>query len=192
MELLNENQEKYYCNACNSILSNGVKVVCSCNEICWCVTCATFCGDQCSFCSKCSKAVCKNCRRKNGFTIICQSCNLDNLLLISEPKPKKKNTIMSLSGKIVVITGRLKSMKRKHAESLVITSGGDVGSAISRNTDFIVVGENPGSKLCRAKELGIPTITETEFLAIAKQKVPQSIKTKATKTEPTKKRRIIL
>ena len=97
---------------------------------------------------------------------------------------------MTFTGKIVVITGKLSSMKRKWAESLVITSGGDVGSAVSRNTDFVVVGENPGSKLDRAQELGIRIITEAEFLAMAEKKVSRSVK--IIEIEPTKKRRILL
>lgn len=90
--------------------------------------------------------------------------------------------------KKVVITGKLKSMKRKKAEWLIITSGGDVMSTVSRNTDFVIVGDNPGSKLDRAQELGIRILTEEEFLNWVKKQPLVIQKTTVKK----KKRRIIL
>jgi len=68
-----------------------------------------------------------------------------------------------LKGKTFVITGTLKSMPRYEAEELIVSLGGHVSSSVSRNTYALIVGDSPGSKLDRAKELGVPTMTEDEL-----------------------------
>ncbi|MDY0392333.1 MAG: NAD-dependent DNA ligase LigA [Candidatus Bipolaricaulis sp.] len=68
-----------------------------------------------------------------------------------------------LSGKVFVFTGTLGGLTRDEAQRLVISRGGRVASTVSRQVDYVVVGENPGSKLDRARELGIPVLTEAEF-----------------------------
>jgi DNA ligase (NAD+) len=67
------------------------------------------------------------------------------------------------TGKTVVFTGTL-SMARSQAEELVRAQGGRPASSVSRNTDFVVVGESPGAKYERARELGVRVLTEEEFL----------------------------
>jgi len=66
-------------------------------------------------------------------------------------------------GKTVVITGNLERMTRSEAKAIVEREGGKVGSAVSRGTDFLVAGNAPGSKLMRAREMGIRVIGEAEF-----------------------------
>ena len=73
-----------------------------------------------------------------------------------------------LSGKTLVITGILESMTRNKAEELIKNSGGRAASTISKNTDFLVVGTEPGSKLKKAKELGVSVLSEQEFLELVK------------------------
>ena len=68
-----------------------------------------------------------------------------------------------LSGKTIVITGVLKDYTRDEAQRLIRGSGGNASSSISRTTDFVLAGENPGSKLDKAKQLGIKIIDEKEF-----------------------------
>lgn len=68
-----------------------------------------------------------------------------------------------LSGKVFVFTGTLGGLTRDEAQRLVASRGGRVASTVSRQVDYVVVGENPGSKLDRARELGIPVLTEAEF-----------------------------
>jgi len=68
-----------------------------------------------------------------------------------------------LKGKTFVITGTLASMGREAARELIESLGGKTASAVSKKVDYLIVGANPGSKLDRARELGIPTITEDEF-----------------------------
>ncbi len=71
-----------------------------------------------------------------------------------------------LAGKTIVLTGELKEMSRDRAEKRIRQLGGDVSSSVSKNTDFVVVGKNPGSKHNRAKKLGVKIIKEKNFLRI--------------------------
>lgn len=70
----------------------------------------------------------------------------------------------TLAGKTFVFTGGLKTMTREEAEEKVRLLGGRAASSVSRNTDFVVAGEGAGSKLEKAKELGITILTEDEFI----------------------------
>ncbi len=68
-----------------------------------------------------------------------------------------------LSGKSVVITGTLSKYSRGEAETLIKQLGGIPGSSVSRKTDFLVAGEEPGSKLAKAKEFGVKILDEKGF-----------------------------
>jgi len=82
--------------------------------------------------------------------------------------PKKIKT--KLKGKTFVFTGALKSMTRDEASEKVRLLGGDVSSSVSKKTDYVVVGENPGSKYKKAQKLGIKMLTEEEFLKLIGEK----------------------
>jgi DNA ligase (NAD+) len=69
-----------------------------------------------------------------------------------------------LSGKTVVVTGTLPTLSRDEAEDRIRKAGGTPGSSVSRKTAFVVAGENAGSKLTKAEELGVEVVDETEFL----------------------------
>lgn len=69
-----------------------------------------------------------------------------------------------LAGKVFVLTGTLRSFTRDEAKVRIESLDGHVTSAVSNNTDFVVAGEDPGSKARKAKELGIKVINEDEFL----------------------------
>jgi DNA ligase (NAD+) len=72
-----------------------------------------------------------------------------------------------LQGKTLVITGTLPTLSRDEAKRMIEQAGGRVSSAVSRKTSYVVVGEDAGSKLAKARELGICTLTEDELKALA-------------------------
>lgn len=71
-----------------------------------------------------------------------------------------------LEGKSFVITGILPTMKRDEAQALIERNGGTVKSSVSKKTDFVLAGDDAGSKLTKARELGIKVIDEAELLSI--------------------------
>lgn len=73
------------------------------------------------------------------------------------------------SGKTVVFTGELKTMSRPDAETLVRKAGGKSSGSVSKKTHFVVAGEAAGSKLNKAKTLGVTILTEETFLAMMKK-----------------------
>jgi len=75
-----------------------------------------------------------------------------------------------LKGKTFVFTGSLEKMSRPDAEELVRSLGGTASSSVSKNTDYVVAGSEPGSKLDKAKKLGVKTITEQEFRKLTRKK----------------------
>jgi DNA ligase (NAD+) len=79
---------------------------------------------------------------------------------VIESKIKEKG---KLAGKTLVFTGTLKDFGRDGARNLVESLGGMTASTVSKKVDYVVVGEDPGSKFDKAKELGIKILTEEEF-----------------------------
>ena len=73
----------------------------------------------------------------------------------------------ALAGRTFVVTGTLPTMSREQAHELIRRHGGTVASSVSRKTDFVVAGEAAGSKLERARELGIEVIDEDALLKMA-------------------------
>jgi DNA ligase (NAD+) len=71
---------------------------------------------------------------------------------------------LAFSGKTIVVTGTMVKMDRDAIESLIQKLGGKAAGSVSKKTTFVVAGEGAGSKLDKAKELGIEVITEDEFL----------------------------
>jgi len=90
-------------------------------------------------------------------------------VLMEEPQtqqPREK----PLAGKTIVVTGTLKNFTRDEIKQVIEQYGGRAASSVSRKTDFVLVGEKPGSKLQKARQLGVPTLSEEEFLALIGRK----------------------
>lgn len=77
--------------------------------------------------------------------------------------PKKKN-VVKLKGLTFVLTGELENFSRDEAKEKIRQLGGNISSSVSKKTDYVVVGNNPGSKYDKAKNLGIKIINEKEFI----------------------------
>lgn len=80
----------------------------------------------------------------------------------------KEKSAETLLGKTFVLTGTLPTMTRDEASELIKKNGGRVSSSVSKKTSFVIAGEEAGSKLTRAKELGVSVIEEREFLEMIK------------------------
>jgi len=94
---------------------------------------------------------------------------VDKLLKeVTVPAYHKKVVRSAISGQTFVLTGSLPSLSREEAEDLIKKNGGKVVSAVSSKTDYVLAGENPGSKLDKAGELGVKIISEDEFRKLLK------------------------
>ncbi|MBU2564628.1 NAD-dependent DNA ligase LigA [Patescibacteria group bacterium] len=99
-------------------------------------------------------------RNKNNLELLDRFNNLGIKLI----NPKRKGD--KLKGKSFVFTGELNKFSREQAKEKVRELGGDVPSSVSKNTDYVVVGKEPGSKYDKAKKLGVKIINEKEFFRI--------------------------
>ena len=70
------------------------------------------------------------------------------------------------AGKTIELTGALTAFTRDEAQALIESFGGKCAGSVSKKTGYVVAGEAAGSKLTKARELGIPVLTEEEFLAL--------------------------
>jgi DNA ligase (NAD+) len=84
-----------------------------------------------------------------------QAAGLDTTATLRE-----RAQLGALAGKTIVLTGTLPSLKREEAAELVVAAGGKVTGSVSKKTDFVVAGEEAGTKLVKAEQLGIPIIDE--------------------------------
>ena len=77
----------------------------------------------------------------------------------------KNDEKLLLKGKVIVLTGTLEKMSRLEATDFIKNRGGKVSSSVSKKTDFLVIGDNPGSKVKKAEELGLDIIDEENFIS---------------------------
>jgi len=92
-------------------------------------------------------------------------------LLDAKVKPERPRTQRSqkLAGKTIVVTGTLENFSRQQAEQAIRQAGGKSSSSVSKKTDFVLAGENPGSKLDKAGKLGVQVIDEKQFMKIIEE-----------------------
>lgn len=77
-----------------------------------------------------------------------------------EPQPEEAPRSQGLSGKTFVLTGTLPTWSREEATAHIVSAGGKVSGSVSRKTSYVVAGEDSGSKLVKAQELGVPVVDE--------------------------------
>jgi DNA ligase (NAD+) len=87
-----------------------------------------------------------------------------------ESVPVEPPKVGALTGKSVVLTGTLPSLGRDEARALIETAGGKVTAGVSKKTDFVVAGEDPGSKYDKAVALSIPVLDEAGLLELLKSR----------------------
>ena len=97
--------------------------------------------------------------------------NIDNIeklrkLNINFEYNQKETQNNFLYGKKIVVTGSLNKYTRKEIENLIETNGGNTSYSVSKVTDYVIVGDNPGSKKDKAKEFNVPILTEDEFIEL--------------------------
>ena len=99
--------------------------------------------------------------------------NIDNQKILDEllksitvENVAVEKTKNSLQGKTFVLTGTMNSLSRIEAEEKIRALGGNVSSSVSKKTSYVVAGENAGSKLDKARELGVEILNEEEFMKI--------------------------
>lgn len=86
--------------------------------------------------------------------------------MADEVQPAAESVAQHLAGLSVVVTGTLAGFTRDEAREAILASGGKAASSVSRKTDFVVVGENAGSKAAKAEELGLPILDESGFFQL--------------------------
>jgi len=93
---------------------------------------------------------------------------IDQLLAhgVSPQSEQAANTNSPIAGKTIVVTGTLPTLGRREAEALIEQNGAKAAGSVSKKTDYVLYGESAGSKLDKARELGIPLLTEAEFLSL--------------------------
>ncbi|PKM40403.1 MAG: DNA ligase (NAD(+)) LigA [Firmicutes bacterium HGW-Firmicutes-9] len=96
------------------------------------------------------------------------SAQIDQLLAlgVSPQNEQAANTSSPIAGKTIVVTGTLPTLGRRDAETLIEQNGAKAAGSVSKKTDYVLYGESAGSKLDKARELGVPLLTESEFLAL--------------------------
>jgi DNA ligase (NAD+) len=88
---------------------------------------------------------------------------------VSPAKPEPEKQTGKLEGKTIVLTGTLENFTRQQAKEAIQNAGGKTSSSVSKNTDFVLAGNNPGSKLDKAKKLAVKVINEQEFTSLIQE-----------------------
>jgi DNA ligase (NAD+) len=89
--------------------------------------------------------------------------------LTMKEEVKKRNGPQPFQGKTVVFTGEMEKYSRQEAERIVREFGGNATGSVSKATDFVVAGKEPGTKFTKAQKLGVKVLTEKEFLKLLPQ-----------------------
>jgi DNA ligase (NAD+) len=105
---------------------------------------------------------------EEGTWALVEKLREKGLRLEADPSERRREG-GALEGRTVVLTGTLPELTREEAEALVKSAGGKVTSSVSKKTDYVVAGENPGSKLAKAEKLGTEILDEEGLRALVSQ-----------------------
>ena len=83
-----------------------------------------------------------------------------------KPRPEEVQQDSPISGKTIVVTGTLEKLDRRQAEALIESLGGKAAGSVSKKTDYVLASESAGSKLTKARELGVRVLNEQEFFEL--------------------------
>ena len=109
---------------------------------------------------------------KSILDYLSEEVNKSNILMmvnefgLKNDEPIVETIDSAFSGKVIVLTGTLSHYKRRDLKKQLEAMGAKVSSSVSKNTDLVICGQNPGSKFDQAKALGIKVIEEDELLAM--------------------------
>jgi len=92
---------------------------------------------------------------------------IDQMLFVGvKPRQPRAQRSSKLTGKTIVVTGTLENFTRQQIEQTIRQAGAKTSSSLSKKTDFVLAGENPGSKLDKARKLGVEVINEKQFMEL--------------------------
>jgi DNA ligase (NAD+) len=98
-----------------------------------------------------------------GNSELCERLTRAGLRTESEQEPETEGADQRFAGKVFVLTGSLPNLTRDEARGLIEAAGGRVTGSVSKKTDYVLAGADPGSKLDKANQLGVAVIDEAEF-----------------------------
>jgi DNA ligase (NAD+) len=105
--------------------------------------------------------------RKDANQNLVQRLKDAGIQFVSEPKENQAIAINpNIAGKTFVVTGTLPTLKRDEAKALIKSAGGKVTDSVSKKTNYLVVGEEAGSKLEKAQSLGVECLSEEDLLKL--------------------------
>ena len=93
------------------------------------------------------------------------AAQIDRLLAhgVSPAPEEVQESASPIAGKTIVVTGTMERMGRREIEALIERLGGKAAGSVSKKTDYVLAGENAGSKLEKAQALGVPVLSEEKF-----------------------------
>jgi DNA ligase (NAD+) len=103
---------------------------------------------------------------------------------LTEERPTLTASAPNIAGKTFVITGTHPTLSRSELEEFVQTRGGRITGSVTRKTDYLVVGDDAGSKLAKARELGVAELTEQQLFALAEALPPEDAEPSPPPADP--------